>query len=324
VTSAGTPRTQLARSMVAAPADGVAISVFAVHSLRVSGNVSIIGGGTTSAVAVISHGPIVIDGQIVLDAEHGTAPGAFATGAACIGHDGIQSPGQLGAMLSLGGGGGGYATSGGDGGGLANASANQPGGASFADPTLVPLRGGCAGGKALALSASGHGGGAIQLSSSDSIELTSNGRILANGYLGALTIPPSVTVYSVAGGGSGGAILLEAPNVVLRGSSVLAANGSGGQAGDGAAPTNPKDGTASKGGTCQPANAGICTNGGDGGTATMPSQAANLSDNGFSSSAGGGGGAAGVIRINVLSGAAATDPAAVISPSATQGRIVTR
>ncbi|MGH7280680.1 MAG: hypothetical protein ACRELY_04085, partial [Polyangiaceae bacterium] len=127
--------------------------------------------------------------------------------------------------------------------------------------------------------------------------------------------------WSGGAGGSGGAILLEAPAVTIEG--ILAANGGGGQGG----PTNPSfDALASD----QPAQgsaaaAGLTAAGGNGsaGGNTAGAPGGN-GDSQSSVQSGGGGGGAGFIRINTTSGAATIT--GTLSPSATttctsQGKI---
>lgn len=101
-------------------------------------------------------------------------------------------------------GGGGFCGKGGD--GFQNAS---KGGASYGNPELTPLVGGSHGSDPN----SGNGGGAVQLVAGTRIRVL--GLVHANGQEG----------YS-GGGGSGGAVLLEAP--LVEGSGALSADGAAG------------------------------------------------------------------------------------------------
>ena len=112
----------------------------------------------------------------------------------------------------------------------------------YGNPSLVPLVAGSSGGSVgqegtLSVAQSGAGGGAIQLVAGSTIRLLPEGTISASGA------PGSSVGGRGAGGGSGGAILLEAPNVVVVGS--LTANGGdgglevNGNVARGASETNP-------------------------------------------------------------------------------------
>jgi hypothetical protein len=132
----------------------------------------------------------------------------------------------------LGGGGAGSATNGAGGGsfcGLGGKGAALPagteaeGGIAYGNPELIPLVGGSAGGSA-ALSASGSGGGAMQLVAGKTFLLGSAGALHVGG--GGGTFVGAAGSQHGAGGGSGGAILIEAPVTTLMGT--LAANGGAG------------------------------------------------------------------------------------------------
>jgi hypothetical protein len=162
------------------------------------------------------------------------------------------------------------------------------GGPTYGFANLVPLVAGSAGGENGG--GSGAGGGAIQIVAGQSITVGPYASINAGGEGSSLT----------RGGGSGGAILLEAPAVVIQGT--LAANGGGGGGyGGNGANGNPSN---------QPASGGIEQF--DGGAATGGMGSAGLVINGGNSGgfdpqagfAGSGGGGAGRIRINTATGSA--------------------
>ncbi|MBX3208532.1 MAG: hypothetical protein KF764_26100 [Labilithrix sp.] len=216
-----------------------------------------------------------------------------------------------------GGGGPGLPGSGAGGGGhcgVGGADVSAAGGKSYGSAANVPLLGGSAGGSGAGLP-SGAGGGAVQIVSATSIEVSG---------LGAISVAGGGGGPGRSGGGAGGSILLEAPIVSVMGT--LAANGGGGgesgQWNDGS--PGSADALLAKGGVASggPAHAA----GGDG--------AAGPSIDGFpgasvSDKHGGGGGGAGRIRINTTSGSATIGSAAVISPflttrCATQGKIAAR
>ena len=220
------------------------------------------------------------------DPSDGNGPGA-----------GEGLPGLVGA------GGGGYCGRGGEGGSDADGNLGGEGGAVYGNPEIVPLRGGSSGGTREDGDEAGAGGGAIQLVAGNKIYI---------GEVGAISMPGNGTGwYHGNGAGSGGAILLEAPNVIIKG--ILAANG--GSGGGGTYAGNGLVGNASN----EPAAGGAdddTPRGGDGsaGDTAIGANGENLSvDAPLSESAGGGGGGAGWIRINTEAGDASLD--GILSPS---------
>jgi hypothetical protein len=181
-----------------------------------------------------------------------------------IGQGGASTyQGSGGSYCGIGGAGNGYAT-----------------GSAYGTPTLHPLLGGSDGGGRSDYA--GLGGGALEIAAGMSIDVGIQGSINAGGT-GAAGPTHSGSGNS---GGSGGALLLEAPTVSIRGA--IATNGGGGGSGP--------IGTAND----QPAgngSAGTQINGGPG-----PD---------------GGGGGAGRIRINTASGAATIT--GIVSPSLEPG-----
>ncbi len=121
-------------------------------------------------------------------------------------------------------GGGGYCGAGGAGGPDSSESDlsedRRDGGQPYGNSAIIPLRGGSAGGKG-EYGTGGAGGGAIQISAAGSITV---------GELGAVNMSGNGGLANQGGGGgSGGAILLEAHEILVEG--ILAANGGGGGSG---------------------------------------------------------------------------------------------
>jgi hypothetical protein len=167
------------------------------------------------------------------------------------------------------------------------------GGSGYGTPQLIPLVGGSSGGSAGAFSVYNHGGGALELVAGTTLVIGASGVINLGG--GA-----DNTNFGL-GGGSGGAILLEAPAITVDG--ILTVNGGSGNNSGGAG----HPGMAS----AQPAIAD--NNLGGAGSA---SGSINGTDGITSNSASGGGGAAGRIRLNTCAGALKFG-APIISPSTT-------
>jgi len=187
------------------------------------------------------------------------------------------------------GGGGAFCGKGGNGGAV-----GATGGTPYGTPELIPLQGGSTGGALFASQA----GGAIQLVAGIEIVLAAGSYIDARGD------------GNSSGGGSGGAILLEAPVVKVLGS--LTANGGGGGA-PGANAGKPGDRTstpASGGQTPDNINGG---NGGAGSTVDGTNGALNTQPPNDGTGSASGGGGAGRIRINTRSGAA--EISGLVSPA---------
>ncbi|MDB4998209.1 MAG: Glycine-rich cell wall structural protein [Myxococcaceae bacterium] len=270
-------------------------AVFVAKNIRIPADKIVAVGGDRPLILVALE-TITIDGAIEVSEGKVGAPVDSTT------KDGTGPGGGIGLSNSTGGAGGGGSFCGKGGmGGIAAAA----GGASYGNAEIVPLQGGSNGGGYLGA----RGGGAIQLVAGRSIVLGRNAYINAHGD------------GAVSGGGSGGAILLEAPTVHIEGS--LTANGGGGGAPGGASGT-PGNRTSS------PALGGRNTeniNGGDGsaGTAVNGTNGVlNPNPPNDGSGSGSGGGGAGWIRINTRSGAA--EMSGLVSPAlgstcATQGTL---
>jgi hypothetical protein len=164
--------------------------------------------------------------------------------------------------------------------------------------SLIPLRGGCAGGiggkaTGVPLSMAGAGGGALQISASSMLTVTSTGELHAGGGGGG-SAPNGTAAKNLgaSGGGSGGGILLEAPTLRIDGK-VCANGGGGGGAGYSLTSNDPAaDGDcmgAAKGGA-------QAIMGGLGSQLLLSGQAGESATNSSNSGGGaGGGGGAGVI-----------------------------
>jgi hypothetical protein len=263
---------------------GLKYAVFVAKNVHIAAD-KILEVGGERPVVIIALESIVIDGSIQV--KEGFS-GAYPLGNAQ--QDGAGPGAGKGSSntTSGSGGGGGFCGKGGNGG-----AATALGGPSYGSPELLPLQGGSTGGALFAA----EGGGAIQLVAGREIVLKAGSYIDARGG------------GAVAGGGSGGAILIEAPTVKISGS--VTANGGGGGAPGG-------QGGTPGGRTATPALGGRNAeniNGGDGGAgATANGTNGVLSPTpGDGSGSASGGGAAGRIRINTRSGAA--EVSGLVSPS---------
>ncbi len=252
------------------------VSIDSTSSLTVSG---------PNPLILVALGSVDIAGSIdasadVYDPDTDAIPGARLDGS---GVGGFNNGGPQG------GGGGSFCGLGGVGasGTGAIASDSAPGMA-YGSANLIPLWGGSAGGGATVTSAdqvNGNGGGAIQISAAGTMTLETTGYITVNGSGGV-----SLGDETGTGGGSGGAILLEAPTVTVDG--ILEANG-----GEGSDPNY--DGVAA------PDDGGVATEPGcEGGSGSQGTRVAGgggqmaVGGGGVSAGYGGGGGGAGRIRIN--------------------------
>jgi hypothetical protein len=291
-------------------------------------NLKIANGGeffiTGSTPLLIIAKTVEIDGVIDASAHlNGLQPGPGG------GRPGMRDPGEGGLGVvgpqnnNTGGGGGGFATAGGDGGAVECAAQVQGGGGGVAhgDPQLTVLRGGGAGGSGgprcpTITERGGFGGGALQISATESITISGTGKVRASGGGGNFGSGDcSLRDDAGSGGGAGGAIYLDAPHIGNEGV-VEAFGGGGGGGGDDAMPSgNAGDGNRghwgnefmivapavtllpSVGGAGQPSKG---TNGGNGArtTAAAPGavgDCANTLQPFFNT--GGGGGAAGRIVV---------------------------
>jgi hypothetical protein len=248
----------------------VAFGVVASDQLLIAGTLDAGGGSFVEAAGARSHG------------DCGGAAGSNASN-----HNG-GAPG---------GGGGGFRSTGGTGGqgdsnGVPTAGGN--GGALEAMPTGFP-KGGCPGGDGgnagpNTLGQAGRGGGAIDLISAVSIDVSGGITAGGSGGLGGL-----VTDGGGGGGGSGGMIVLEAPS--LGGAGGVAANGGGGGGGGGTTLSGMGgSGQLSTDGASGGTAADRGSPGGPGGAATtLDGATVTVTTN--AGGGGGGGGGAGYIRV---------------------------
>jgi hypothetical protein len=224
------------------------LAIFAYDEITISAGATLTVTGRR-ALVLLACNKVVIAGKLDVSSRCTTSPpntvcdvagpGGFAggpKGGAGLG----PCPGGVGQgvltshLNSTGSGGGGYGGQGGAGGSHAGLTVGAGGGICGLE-TLVPLAGGSGGAGQVFIAGEGPagdapglgggGGGAVQISSAVSIEVS--GTIKAAGGGGGTT-----GNGGGAGGGAGGAVLLEAPSVTIAGTAVLAANGGGGAGGD--------------------------------------------------------------------------------------------
>lgn len=236
-------------------------------------------------------GNVDIEGQIVVGNAAGTSPSC--------GNGGVGFDGPAGQPGKGGGGGAGFGTPGGMGGPSGSAGGGAVG-ILNGTATLIPLRGGCTGGRGgggtvFAGNSGGVGGGALQISAVGSLSI--NSLVTAFGRGGGA--PNSSQSFGGGGGGSGGALLFEAQAVTLGPTAWVVANGGGGGEGGSLSTLNVgadgrQDSQPAPGGGMGTPGGG---NGGWGGAATASPQAGFPAST-FERGGGGGGGAVGRIRIN--------------------------
>jgi hypothetical protein len=305
------------------------VGVFEVDSLSISQGATLIVKGSLPA-AIVARNTITIGG--IIDARgYGSngnlcSVGAFGPGGAAGGNPNLTQPPAVASGASPGANnGGGKAVSGGPGGGgggfggIGGVGGNAYsltgglGGSTYGNAELNPLIGG-SGGASAACDYGGGGGGALQLVAGQSITVgggaaaSSVGGVNAGGCGG---IYNSNGCYNVgfAGGGSGGAILVESPLVQIVANGGLAANG-GGSSGSAAAPSTgfgPGQLSAAK-------PVGYFSYGGSGPTASGEAGMSQTNPNNAWGGDGAGGGV-GRIRINTLSGSPSIDAAGFVSPT---------
>jgi hypothetical protein len=203
-------------------------------------------------VVLAVFGDATIAGTIDASAS-GTTPGAGGNQTCSTG------TGSNGGT-DAGGGGGGHATAGGTG------DTGVGGGAIRGATTVIPLLGGCPGGKGGGGSGlfpgsggnGGVGGGAVQLSAAGTV--TFSGSILANGSAGTNGTAGGLLSSGGGGGGggSGGSVLVEGH--VISGAGTMTVNGGAGGNGDGASSG------AGTGGTTGAAGSATGNHGGGGGS----------------------------------------------------------
>ncbi|MGN6104280.1 MAG: hypothetical protein ACTHU0_04185 [Kofleriaceae bacterium] len=273
--------------MISMQRGGDDVALLAVADLQLdSGAIVTVEGNRPLAFLV--HGTANIEGAIRYTFRD---PASMCEGVGGVGTTSVES------SSGGGGGGGGFgqragrATGGAPGGDSGVGGEGGAGGSPTGNAALVPLRGGCAGGRGGGAfgQPGAPGGGAIQISARDAIRVT--GQVEASG--GAP--PPGVAMGGggAGGGGAGGGILLESRLVELGVQARLCANGGGGGAVDNSS-------NAAEPGQCSnaPARGGGATRpGGSGGSLDADPMPGAGAGTGASGGAGGGGGV-GRIRIN--------------------------
>lgn len=235
---------------------------------------------TGPAIAFVATGEVTVAGRIVVS---GGAGGSVISG--CVG--GNSLPVDRSCVCGAG---GGFGTAGGAGGN--SCDPGGPAGTFSGSESLSPLRGGCPGGGRDG-SMGSPGGGAIQLTSRRSIH------VLATIDVRGESRGQADSPYYVTGGGAGGAILIEAPNITLGvGANLIAIGGAGGS-GDptGYVPPPPADDGLPRAGIPCPTVSSLCGAGGAGAAPGSPATR-GLNANGPTGTAGGGGGGLGRARIN--------------------------
>ena len=280
----------------------VGLFVIKVKSFATGGDVTVVG---TRALVIVSAGTVKITHTLSVSARARlNGPGSLLSDTACRGG---STSGNANGWPGAGGGGFGSAGGRGGTGGSPLVQGGLPGGVS-GTTELVPLRGGCPGGRDTTDNPSdyavGAAGGAIQIVSNVKIELADGGFVAANGsgggkFQGLPTVCPTGGPCDHGeGGGSGGAILLEAPVVTVNQLAGVVSNGGGGGCNvDGTGAAGSLSAVPALGSTCQQDP----SKGGDGAAGLI---AAQNGGNGASGKpvGGGGGGGAGRIRVNVAPG----------------------
>jgi hypothetical protein len=309
------------------------VAIFGVASVDLKTGQQLLVTGTY-ALALYATGNVTIAGELRAGGNGqiggpggyngGTANGD--NGAPCFGGEGKggNEGGSGGSQTESGGGGGGRVAAGGKGGDSTYSPypAGGAGGSAVGGTAILwPLFGGCGGGAGggpdTGYSSNGNGGngggggGAVQLVANGTLSVT--GIVLAGGAGG------DGGHYGAGGGGggAGGAILLEAAEIAITGSGMVAANGGGGGSGcEDYYEANAPDGQDGQPSTLQaPGGPYNPTYGGAGGAggATSPE---NGSAGQSTGNAGGGGGAAGVVRLVAKKTSATANS---ISPAHTTG-----
>lgn len=299
--------------------DGGEAVALVMDSLTIAQGASLTLSGNRPVIFAV-YGDADIAGLVDASGATGTdGPGAGRACADAAGSSGGESPG--GNAGSGGGSGGGFGSAGGPGGSNGANSTRVDGGQTAGNAALVPLRGGCPGGKGggrlpgSVVGFGGGGGGAVQISARGKLKI--DGTIAAPGGGGGVG---EQVKDGGGGGGSGGGILLEGSPVVVGPDAFVTANGGGGGGGQpqsGAVGAQPGASGATLGSS--PAAGGMgAGSGGDGGSGAAlsadPTGGADPSATSlFPDYGGGGGGGGGVGRIRV-NGATECVPGGSFSP----------
>ncbi len=290
--------TLFAKKIVTLP-DQSRVSLFVVKSLRIEAS-TVMNTYEHLPIVIVALDTITLLGSVLV--QPGTAGGAYNSGTQARVKG--QGPGGGAAgTTDAAGGGGSFCGTGGRGATEGTAAGGKA--KTYGSAALVPLQGGSAGGTGELVDS--KGGGAIQFVAGTSFLLGPSAYINAGGSGG---VNGGANHQEASGGGSGGAILIEAPMVTLSG--VLAANGAGGGQGDGDSGANASaDDQVALGG--HRSFSGIVPSVGGNGSAARTINGSDGTDtSGYA--AGGGGGGSGWIRVNSQSGQLDTTKA-TLSPA---------
>ena len=295
------------------------VTVFRFNKLTINGVTLRITG--TRAAALVSITDMTINAEIDVQGDcagRTAGPGGFAGGPneTAGGGSGGGDRGTGGNADCTGGGGGGFGGNGGNGGRATNA------GAAFGTPVIASLVGGGGGGGGGGVDGGegGGGGGALQLVANQRI--TINGAAPLAGGINAGGCGGQTGAACGGGGGAGGAILIEAPVIDFR-STTLAVNGGGGGGGSaGSAGRDASLNTTSAAGGNGGGGPGAGNSGGDGGDGG-DDEMLDGEPGESSSRAGGGGGGVGRMRFNTLSGNIVRSGTTVFSPALTSSQQTT-
>jgi len=204
----------------ASPPGGLGLQVIVAKHVRL-GDVTISG---FEPLAIVATDTITVEGTVRSNAGSvGHIPAS-----ACNGGNGVLTDsGVDGTMFFEGASGGGAnATNGGKGGDIASGPLGGLGGLASGTQEIVPLLGGCASGTIVAngnaIGDSASGGGALQLASRIAIDVS--GTLDARGKDG-FAEQGSDRGSALYGGGGGGSVLLEAPEVSLDAAAKILASG---------------------------------------------------------------------------------------------------
>jgi hypothetical protein len=294
--------------LVQAPNQGAPIRVFVANTVKLTrANADALFDSfeiTGPALAIVAHGEITIVGILEAHASAGAVTLPACSGGAGL----IKTTCNYSSSAS---GGGGFGTNGAKGGDIVNFSLlGGTAGIVSGNEKLVPLRGGCASGGVNDTVgnkfAGSGGGGAVQLVSRTRIFVDGIVSVVGQGGSGDRYQPDG---FMLTGGGSGGALLLEAPVVELGPNAQLLAQGG-----------NGADACGVSGVDCTMAGAGARV-----GVAATPGVDTSCdAATGKPMATGGGGGGLGRIRINTASGSYTKANSAVEAAVTTAGTIETR
>ncbi|MBN2526608.1 MAG: hypothetical protein JXR76_09445 [Deltaproteobacteria bacterium] len=272
------------------------VAIIYAKAISVAKNIKVTLEGQRPLI-LISQSSIFVDGKV--EGSDSVSNGRGTLGGFSVD---VGGPGKGERPLEDGGtGGGAYCGTGGDGGRLDDEYPGGTGGAPYGNAEIIPLQGGSSGGSQ-GLWKGGAGGGAIQLVAKETIEI---------GPIGFISLPGRGGDIEGQGGGSGGAVLLEAPSIAVKGSIAVNGGGGGGGKNRGGYTGGPND---------SPAPGGVedrMPKGGDGsagkGIDGLAGENHDKETHSSASVAGGGGGGAGWIRLNTTTGEAKIE--GIVSPS---------